>query len=106
MVEALAAENVSSDILAQALANSGLESVGEEDTQVLKERLYSALRSQATPALGETSDETEHGTRVILSDSASGLKRSLHTVRKVHTIRITVYWLTDHWEIPIICISL
>ena len=51
---------------------------------MLREKLYSALRSQTNSTPGENSDETEHGTRVILSDSASGLKRSLHTVRKVH----------------------
>ena len=80
--EALAADsNLNSDILAQALANSGLETAGEEDTQLLRERLMSAVTQAVTNA--DNSEETEHGTRVILSDSASGLKKSLHTVRKV-----------------------
>lgn len=80
--EALAADsNVNTDILSQALSNSGLMPAGDEDTQLLKEKLVTAV-TQAFASL-ETADETEHGTRVILSDSAEGLKKSLHTVRKV-----------------------
>lgn len=82
VVEALAADNsLNTDILSQALANSGLMPSGEKDTQLLREKLVNAV-TQAFNSL-ESSEDTEHGTRVILSDSASGLKKSLHTVRKV-----------------------
>lgn len=82
VAEALAADsNLGTDILSQALSNCGLMPAGEEGTQLLKERLVNAV-SQAFSSM-ESAEDTEHGTRVILSDSASGLKKSLHTVRKV-----------------------
>lgn len=87
--EALSADsNLNTDILSQALANSGLMPAGEEETQLLKEKLVTAV-TQAFAGLESTATEdTEHGTRVILSDSAEGLKKTLHTVRKV-----TADWL-------------
>jgi len=81
-MEAIAADNsLNTDILSQALANSGLIATEETDAQHLKEKLVNAV-TQAFNSL-ESAEDTEHGTRVILSDSASGLKKSLHTVRKV-----------------------
>ena len=55
---------------------------GDEDTQLLKEKLVTAV-TQAFASLENAETEAEHGTRVILSDTAEGLKKTLHTVRKV-----------------------
>ncbi|XP_067928202.1 zinc finger protein 236-like [Watersipora subatra] len=86
VAEALAADsNINSDILSEALTRSGLLPEGEKETQLLKEKLINAV-TQAFSSL-ENSEDTEHGTRVILSNSASGLKKSLHTVRKVGGVR-------------------
>ena len=85
VAEALAADsNLNTDILSQALANSGLMPEGEKETRLLKEKLVNAV-SQAFSSL-ESAEDTEHGTRVILSGSGSGLKKSLHTVRKVDAL--------------------
>ena len=64
---------------------------GDEDTQLLKEKLVTAV-TQAFASLENAETEAEHGTRVILSDTAEGLKKTLHTVRKVATYSLFYPW--------------
>lgn len=102
VVEALTAAaepNISSDILAQALANSGLETGGERDgpsdSAALKERLVSAVSQAFAEA-----EPVESTTRLFLSDSASGIKRTTHTVRRVSYSFLLVFPTYSTGHIP------